>query len=118
MIESYTSRLMMPDVPQTHEAYLRAVTPPTDENKYQIAERYLREAMPIFRFHYKEDNYAIFINECKLAYSLAMQDKWLDFDEHFAVCKRGQFLLAGTAKKSDMDHSVDVVEKALIEKDR
>ncbi|HLM59665.1 MAG TPA: serine/threonine-protein kinase, partial [Pyrinomonadaceae bacterium] len=74
MLEAYASRLMLPDTPETHETYRQAVTPPTDENKYQIAERFLLEALPIFRDHYKEDNSAIFMNECRLAYALAMQD--------------------------------------------
>ncbi|MBK8467521.1 MAG: serine/threonine protein kinase [Chloracidobacterium sp.] len=89
MIEAYTSRLMLPNTPETHDVYRQAVTPPTDENKYEIAERYLRESLPIFRLHYKEDNVAIFGAECKLAYTLAMQEKWADFDEHYNLCKKG-----------------------------
>ncbi|MEO7539678.1 MAG: hypothetical protein ABIV21_06600, partial [Pyrinomonadaceae bacterium] len=113
MLEGYSSRLMMPDTPQTHEAYRQAVTPLSDENKYQIAERFLREAMPVFRFHYKEDNYAIFANECRLSYTLAMQGKWSDFDEHFAICKQGEEKLKGSDLAVGMRLNVEIVERAL-----
>ncbi len=69
--------------------YLKAVIPPTAENKYQIAERLLRESLPVFRLHYREDNKPIVANECKLAYTLAMQKKWDDFDEHYKICRQG-----------------------------
>ncbi len=72
MLEAYSSRLMMPNTPQTHQIYLQAVIPRTGENKYQVGERLEREALSIFRLHYKEDNRAILIHECVLAYTLAM----------------------------------------------
>jgi hypothetical protein len=37
----------MPDTTELHEQYLQAVIPPTNENKHQIAERYLLESLPI-----------------------------------------------------------------------
>ncbi|MDQ3181229.1 MAG: protein kinase, partial [Acidobacteriota bacterium] len=116
MLEDYSSRLALPDTPQTHETYRQSVIPPTDENKYQIAERYLREALPIFRFHYKEDNYAIFGNECHLAYILAMQEKWTDFDDHYAVCKQGEEKLKDGDVAAGMRKNVELVEKVLAEK--
>lgn len=96
IIEAYTSRLMMPDTPETHEPYLRAVTPPTSENKYQIAERYLLESLPIFRLHYKEGNRAIFGAECRLAYALVMQEKWAESGAHMAICEQGRTKLSAT----------------------
>lgn len=89
MLESYTARLILPEYKELHEPFRNAVIPPTDENKYQIAERFLRESLPIFRLHYKPDNSAIFSAECKLSYTLAMQKNRKDFDEHFALCKQG-----------------------------
>ena len=90
MLEAYTAYLILPGkYEQFHEPYRDAVVPPTDENAYQIAERYLRESLPVFRLHYKEDNTAIFAAECKLAYTLTMQQKWENFDEHYDLCKRG-----------------------------
>ena len=87
MLESYTSRLIMPDTQKTHEKYLQAVIPSTNENKYQIAERYLLESLPIFREYYKVDNSAIFSNECKLAYAEVMQNKFAEAEPHYRICK-------------------------------
>ncbi len=70
-----------------NEAYRRAALPPTTEDKYQLAERYLKEALPIFREHY-EDNYAIVLNECNLAFVLIKQNKRAEFDEHYQICKQ------------------------------
>lgn len=90
MLEAYTSYLMLPSFRESHEIYRRAAIPPTDETNYQIAERYLRESLVMFRFHYKEDNLAIFVNECKLAYVLEAQEKWTDYDLHHQICRQGE----------------------------
>ncbi|HEX8734128.1 MAG TPA: serine/threonine-protein kinase [Pyrinomonadaceae bacterium] len=87
MLEAYTSNLMLPDREEYHEKFLREAIPPTAENKYQLAEKYLLEALPIFRRHYKEDNIAIFQNECKLAYAQAMQNKFAEAAPHYRICK-------------------------------
>ena len=116
IIEAYTSRLTSPEHPELHETYLKAVTPPTDENKYQIAERYLRESLPVFRLHYREDNQAIFAAECKLAYALGMQEKWTDFDAHYAICKESQLKLQDAASAKTLNAYIEFVEKALTEK--
>ncbi len=113
MLEAYTACLMMPDsYEKYHETFRKAVMPPTDENKYQIAERYLRESLPVFRLHYKVNNSAIFGAECKLAYSLAMQEKWTDFDEHYAVCKQSE----NSVLAKDLKWYVELPEKVLLEK--
>ena len=85
--------------------------PLTDENKYQISERYLREMLSVLRLHYKEDNYTIFAAECELAYALTMQETRKDFDGHFAVCKQGEEKLKGTDLAEDMRKNVEFVEK-------
>ena len=79
----------MPDTTELHEQYLQAVIPPTNENKYQIAERYLLESLPIFREHYKEDNQAIYGNECKLAYTRLKQNKVAEAAPHLQICRQG-----------------------------
>ena len=111
MLEDYVNRLMMPDVSETQEQYRNAVLPLTDENKYQISERYLREMLSVLRLHYKEDNYTIFAAECELAYALTMQETRKDFDGHFAVCKQGEEKLKGTDLAEDMRKNVEFVEK-------
>jgi hypothetical protein len=117
MLIDYTNRLMMPDTAEKyHEQYRNAVLPTTTENKYQISERYLREILPIFRFHYKEDNYTIFVAECKLAYTLAIQEKWTDFDEHFTVCKQGQEKVQDATSAKAMKKLVELIEKVLSNK--
>jgi hypothetical protein len=65
---------------------LQAAASQSGENKYQLAERYLLEALPIFREHYKEDNIAIAANECKLAYAQAMQNKFAEAETHYRIC--------------------------------
>ncbi len=116
MLEAYSSRLILPDTPETYEPYRKAAIPPTDKNKFQIAERYLREAITLFRSHYKEDNNAIYGNECILAYALAMQEKWTDFDEHFRVCKQTEEQMQRTKLANQKSTIVELVEKVLAEK--
>ncbi len=117
MLADYTNRLMMPDIAEKyHEQYRNGVFPLTTENKYEIGERYLREMLPVFRLHYKEDNYTIFVAECQLAYTLAMQEKWSDFDEHYRVCKQGETKLQDTDTAEGMRKSVELVEQVLAEK--
>ncbi|MBL0242291.1 MAG: serine/threonine protein kinase [Chloracidobacterium sp.] len=115
MLEGYSSRLTLPDSPQTQDAYLQAVTPSTDENKYQIAERMLREAVVLFRIHYREDNIAIYANECRLAYVLQMQENHKDFGDHYAICRQGVEKLKGSDSAASMKSSLQLVEKALTE---
>lgn len=116
MLADYVNRLIMPNISELHEQYRNGVFPPTTENKYQIGERYLREMLPVFRLHYKEDNYSIFVTECKLAYTLAMQEKWTDFDEYYRVCKQGETKLQGTDTAEGIRESVEFVEQVLAEK--
>ena len=118
MLADYVSRLMMPDIPETHEQYRNGVFPPKTENKYQIGERYLREMLPVFRLHYKEDNYAIFAAECGLADTLAMQEKWMDFNEHYAVCKQGAEKLQDEKLSENLRKEAESVEKVLAEKNQ
>lgn len=112
MLEDYTSRLMMLETEKLHEQYLKAIYPPTNENKYQIAESLLRESLPIFRHHYKEDNTAIFLAECNLSYTLVMQENRKDFDEHFALCKQGK------EKYEGLKSFYEFIEKVLAEKNK
>ncbi len=115
MIEAYTNRLMMPGG-LTHEIYLKAVTPPTNENKYQIAERLLREALPVFRLHYKEDNRAIFSNECRLSYTLVMQQKWKDLGDHLNICKQGTATLPDGATRHQLGVLITQIDSLAAEK--
>ncbi len=116
MLEDYTSRLMMPNLPKLHEQYRNAVFPPTDKNKYQIAEELLRESLPVFRHHYKQDNSAIFAAECKLAYTLSMQEDRKDFEEHYMFCKQGKAKFEG--KTNSLKIFSEMVEKALAENNK
>ena len=116
IIEAYTGRLLFPADPGTNEAYLNAITPATSEDKYQVSERLLRESLVVFRLHYKVDNRPIFAAECDLAYTLAMQEKWSDFQEHFDRCKQAKVELQGDEYPKGLKDRVDRVEKARLEK--
>jgi hypothetical protein len=74
---------------QRHEAYRRAVSPATAENNFEIAEKMLREALPLFRRHYKTEKFPIIANECKLPFVLAKQEKWVEFEIHSKICRQG-----------------------------
>lgn len=80
----------VPSNEELRRMYRKAVLPSSDENNFEIAEKMLREATPIFRFYYQENNFAIVRNECLLSYALAKQNKRTDFDEHFRVCRSGE----------------------------
>lgn len=116
MLEGYASRVMMPDTLQMHEIYLQAAIPPTDENKYQMGERLEREALPVFRLHYPDDTFVIAVHECRLAYALAMQKNWADFNEHYRICKQGETRLRGTESGNGLGRSVEFVDRALTNK--
>lgn len=118
MLEGYAASLVLPDFQDLHDTYRQSAVPPTDENNYAVGERYLREAISLFRFHYKEDNYATLGNECVLAYALLMQDKWSDFDEHYGVCKQGQTELNRTeyADGKGSPTMLDLIEQKIVEK--
>ncbi len=116
MLEDYTAHIMLPEFEKSHQIYRNAVQPPTDENNYQIAERMLRESLPIFRLHYEKDNEAVISAECKLSYVLAMQEKWTDFDEHFQICRQTNTNSSEKILFSTYSDFVELVEKVLEEK--
>jgi len=116
MLEAYTAGLIMPKYDDNQESYRRAVQPPTNENRFQIAEKMLRESLPIYRLHYKTDNRAIYTAECKLSYTLVMQEKWTEFYEHYEICKQyGESSNQMIAPES-LKWYVDWIEKAVAEK--
>ena len=89
MLSAYAGNLTSPYyAQQQHETYLQAAIPPTNEGKYQLAERYYKEALPIYWEHYKEINYAIVIDECNLAFVLIKQNKRAEFEKHYQICKQ------------------------------
>ena len=120
MLNHYAVRLALPEQAAVHDIYFEAINPPTGENKYEIAERYLRESLPVYRRHYQPDEVPIWTTECQLAYTLAIQDKWTDFDEHYVVCKQNEarlkqhYTLNGAARTTPLD----LIEKVLAEKKR
>ncbi len=116
MLEAYSAHIMQPEFEILHEPYRNAALPATDEDKYKIAEKMLRESLPIFRLHYKTDNNPIFDAECKLAYSLAMQEDRKDFDEHYAICKQYGEKSNHEKAAETMQIYVALIERALIEK--
>lgn len=120
MLEDYTSRLILPEYEKFHDQYRNAVLPPTNQSKYEIAEEMLRESLPVFRHHYKTDNSAIYHTECKLSYTLAMQEKWTDFDEHFALCKQGieKYWRTNEAQEKPLKTAYKLIEEILAEKNK
>ena len=102
----------LPDFEVVHETFRRAALPPTDEDKYQLAERYYKEALPIFREHYKEDNRAIITEECNLSFILLKQNKSAEFDEHYQICQQGKDKLNAEWRKLIFDQ----IEEVLAEK--
>lgn len=118
LLTDYATGLVMPWEAAVHDVYRQAVSPSTDENKYEIAERYYREALPIYRQHYQPDNLAVFAVECNLSYVLAVQEKWADFDEHFAVCRQGESEIKkqSASTKDSNPTTLDLVRRLLAEK--
>lgn len=116
MLSDYANRLALPQQKAVQDIYLQAVTPKTNETKHEIAERFYRESLPIFRHHYKEDNLAIFSVECNLAYVLAVQEKWANFEEHFAVCKGGKTAFESNYANGKLVSPIILIEEVLAEK--
>lgn len=118
MFESYAAKLMLPESESLHEAFRSSVVPPTNENKYQIAERMLREAIQVWQFHYPPDHGVILAKNCWLAYSLAKQEKWTEFDEPYRICKQIETKAQSDASFKTILPEVELVEKVLKEKNR
>ncbi len=116
MFEAYTANLIMPESAVVHEIFREAARPATDETKYQIAERYLREAILVWHLHYKPDHPVILAKECWLAYALAKQEKWTEFDEHYQICK--QLESKQVIGVDDLKKDVELVEQVLAERNQ
>jgi hypothetical protein len=111
--ESY-SKLGIPpptDVEKHNETHRRAAIPPTDEDKYQLAERYYKEALPIYWEHYKKLNSAIVLDECNLAFVLIKQNKLGEFEAHYQICKQnwGNYPPDPANPKSPLDRIEEVL---------
>jgi len=115
MLSAYAVNLTSPYfTSQHHETYLQAAIPLTDEGKYQLAERYYKEALPIYWEHYKEFNQAIVGDECHLAFVLIKQNKRAEFNEHYQICKQRWVNIP-----ADPEHpksSLDFIEEVLAAK--
>lgn len=118
MFEAYAAYLMLPEFETLHEPYRNAVNSPTDENKYQIAERMLREALPVWQIHYPPDHSVMLGKNCWLAYALAKQDKWAEFDEPYQICKQIETKVQTDEAFKGMMPEVERVEKVLVEKNK
>ncbi|HQU84815.1 MAG TPA: serine/threonine-protein kinase [Pyrinomonadaceae bacterium] len=116
MFESYAAKLILPEGESLHEAFRSSVIPPTDENRYQIAERMLREALSVWQLHYPPDHGVILAKNCWLAYSLAKQDKWTEFNEPYQTCKQIETKAQTEESFKTILPEVALVEKALKEK--
>jgi len=116
MFESYSAKLILPEGESLHEVFRNSVIPPTDENRYQIAERMLREALQIWQLHYPPDHGVILDKNCWLAYALAKQGKWTEFTEPYQICKQIESKVQSGEFQKEMMTSVLLVEKALKEK--
>ncbi len=90
MLNDFAGFLIWPEFESGHQYHLRAAIPPTDKNRYQLAEACAREALRLFRGHYTEDNLAFQQGKCSLAYSLVMQNKMAEFEQHHNVCSQDE----------------------------
>jgi len=116
MFESYAAKLILPEGESLHEAFRSSVIPPTDENRYQIAERMLREALGVWKIHYPPDHGVILDKNCWLAYALAKQEKWTEFAEPYQICKQIETKVQTDESFKTILPDVELVEKVLKEK--
>ncbi|MBA2495382.1 MAG: hypothetical protein H0V31_11890 [Acidobacteria bacterium] len=108
MLSEYANRLISADSAKVHEAYRQAIVPPTNEGNYQIAERYYKEALSVFREYYQEENYAIVLYECALAFAQIKQNKLAEFEEHYQICQQSE-------NKLKDESSSEIIKKDLLE---
>lgn len=111
ILTDYATRLAMPEHSDVHDAFHQAVSPATNETKYEVAERYYREALRLFRTHYSEINIAIYSAECRFSYVLAIGQKWGEFDEHFSVCRESRSIVGNDAIKVKLNSMQEIIEK-------
>lgn len=117
MLNDYAGGLTFPPADEgLHNLYFQAAGPTDSANKFELAEKYFREALPVFRQHYRPDNLPIFLAECRLSYLLAVQDKWDDFDTHFAVCRQGEGEVKDYFTGTTNQPPIDLVRQVLAEK--
>ncbi len=103
MLSAYAKRLASQDTESVHEIYLRAARPQTGESKYELAEKYLKQALPIYREHYEEDNRAIVSDECMLAFILYKQGKSDEAGQYYEACKSIETLLGAEAARPHLE---------------
>lgn len=113
MYEAYVANLIIPEREAGHELWRRAVAPATDENKYQIAERMLREALEVWKIHYPPDHGVHLTKNCWLAYALAKQEKWQEFDAPFQICRQIELLAPTDESVKPLMPDFELVDRAL-----
>ncbi len=119
MLEAYTAALILPEYAASiHDAYYRAILPATGKARFEIAEEMLRESLPIFRYHYRTDNSAVYSAECKLAYTLVVQRKWDEFDQHMPICQKYQEVVADKRASATMKRLLEQITAAGADRDR
>lgn len=118
MYEAYTARLMLPEEENLHEAYRRAVIPRTDENKYEIAERMLREALVLWEATYPPDHGVVLDKNCWLAYTLAKQEKWAEIDGPYKICQQIESKSKTDASLTFLMPSLERVRKLIRNRDQ
>jgi hypothetical protein len=104
---------LLPTLETDHDLYLNDgnISLP-GEQRFELGERLLVEAIPVFREYYKEDNRAIYSNICRLAYAQIKQGKLTDAAPNIQTCRK-----ARTALPEDHANSIKadivLVETAL-----
>jgi len=94
MYEAFCAQLTLPEYEKYQLAYRDIIAsesggPATDQARLEVAEKYYREALKLFRQYYGKDNTAIWANECRLAYTLATETDPKDAVLHFNICRSG-----------------------------
>ncbi len=89
MLEAYVAYVMLPQFQQHNDAYLNnpAIVLP-GENKYQVGERLLAEALPVLLEHYKDNEGATRINRCWQAFAQIKQGKMTDAEPNIEICRK------------------------------
>ena len=122
MLVAYANRLSGDQVDvsgkkskKIHPFYSDAISLKTEANRYQVAEQYYRESLPIYRKYYDENNYAIVSVKCYLARELAKQKKFIEASKYRQICLKAIGTFEYKALNDAVKSKLIVIDRALLE---
>lgn len=117
MLMHYGYWLILPRYPEEiREAAFQTARSNANEDKYQIAERFFQEALPLYKEHYADDNLAVIENQCIIAFTQLKQGKIGEFESNYQECKLATAKIENEKIKQTLQKTLAMIEETLLPK--